>query len=166
MNMHPLKSILSWLPELDFAVVWHSFTDYGRDYQIIIEDCHGSDPGQHKLTFTHCVHAFVESRVRDDVWPVSWGDEFIDYDKWVTAGEPGGYVWGTKWSLAYPGIEAVEESPIAKEWSDRLGKNMYEITLETDRFFLRLIFHSIKSEKIGDDTSTISQITVPLKGSS
>lgn len=148
---------------MDFAVLWHGFTEYGRDYLIVIEDCLGDDPGQHKLFFTHCVHAFVESRVRADVWPMSWGDEFINYEKWRSSCEPEGYVWGTNWSNAYPGITAVEESTIAKEWEGRLGKSMYEITLETDRFFLRLIFHSIKSEKISDDTSTISKVTIPLK---
>ncbi len=118
--------------------------------------------GSTKLTFTHCVHAFVETRVGDDTWPKSWGEEFIDYDKWLSSGEPGGYVWGTNWSNAYPGISAIEDSAIAKEWSDRLGKSMYEINLETDRFFLRLVFHSIRSEKISDDTSTISKVTIPL----
>jgi hypothetical protein len=34
--------------------------------------------------------------------------------------------------------------------------------LETDRFFLRLIFHSIRSRKISDKSATISQIIHPL----
>lgn len=38
----------------------------------------------------------------DEVWPRSWSDEFSDYQRWVSAKEPDGYVWGTNWSLAYP----------------------------------------------------------------
>ncbi len=47
--MHPLKAILSRMNEVDFAVLWHGFTEYGRDYLIIIEDCLGGDPGQHQI---------------------------------------------------------------------------------------------------------------------
>lgn len=63
----------------------------------------GSDPGAHELTFTHCVRLEYETRVRDDVWSRSWSDEFVDYQAWLDAGEPDGYVWGTDWSSAYPG---------------------------------------------------------------
>jgi hypothetical protein len=44
----------------------------------------------------------------------------------------------------------------------RLGQQMFEATLETDRFFLRLIFHSIRSRKISDKSAIISQIIHPL----
>jgi len=40
---------------------------------------------------------------------------------------------------------------------------MFEITLETDRFFLRLIFHSIHSRKLSDRSQTISQAVFPLE---
>lgn len=161
---HPLEQLLEWLPGLDFAVLAHGFRDHGRDYSILIEDCLGGDPGQHELVFTHCVRADYETRVADDVWPRSWRDEFTDYQRWQEAGEPDGYVWGTKWSNAYPGLEAVKNSDIAEEWTRRLGKEMFEATLGTDRFFLRLVFHSMRSKKISDSTATISRITTSLKG--
>lgn len=97
---------------------------------------------------------------------MSWTDEFTDYERWQDAGEPGGHVWGTNWSLAYPGLLAVRDSPVAAEWSRRLGKDMFEITLETNRFFLRLIFHSVRAQQINDNTDLISQVLIPLKGSS
>jgi hypothetical protein len=81
---------------------------------------------------------------------------------WTTAKEPEGYVWGTNWSLAYPGIRAIRDSAQAAEWSRKLGKQMYETTLETDRFFLRLIFHSLRSRKISDRSDTVSQVIHPL----
>ena len=161
--MHPLDELLQWLPDVDFAVLDHRFAEHGRDYVLLIEDCIGSNKGQHKVVFTHCVRADCETRVADNVWPESWNDEFTDYKKWVSAGEPEGYVWGTNWSNAYPGIRAIRDSAIAAEWSMRLARPMFETTLETDRFFLRLVFHSIRSRKINDRIDTISKVNIPLK---
>jgi hypothetical protein len=156
--VHPVDQLLEWFPEMDFAVLQHHFARHGRDYVVLIEDCLSSNPGQHELVFTHCVHADCETRVRDDVWPKSWSDEFLDYQRWVDAKEPAGYLWGTNWSDGYPGIRAVHESDQAAAWTKRLCKEMFETTLETDRFLLRLIFHSLHTRKISDKTDTISQV--------
>jgi hypothetical protein len=161
--MNPLDELLEWLPQMDFAVLEHRFAKHGRDYVVFVEDCLGPNPGQHEIVFTHCVSADYETRVRDDVWPKSWTDEFTDYERWTSAKEPNGYVWGTNWSNAYPGICTAPDSVQAVQWSRRLGKQMLEMTLETDRFFLRLIFHSIRSRKISERTDTISQVTHRLK---
>ena len=160
--MHPARKLLEWLPEYDFAVFGHGFADHGRDYLVVIQDALGGDPGTHRLTFTHCVRADCESRVMDTVWPKSWTDEFTDYDRWLKAGEPEGYVWGTKWSNAYPGLELKEESPIAAEWKKKIGRDFFEITLETDRFFLRLVFHDVRFEKLSDATDVISKTIIPI----
>jgi hypothetical protein len=159
----PLDELLKWLPALDFAVLEHRFAKHGRDYVLFVEDCLGPNPGQHEIVFTHCVRAVCETRVTDAVWPKSWSDELTDYGRWIKAKEPDGYVWGTNWSLAYPGFLAVPDSVEAAEWSRRLGKPMFETTLETDRFFLRLIFHSIRFQKISENTETISQVTHRLR---
>lgn len=160
--MNPLEELLKWLPAIDFAVLEHRFARHGRDYIVFVEDCLGSDPGQHEVVFTHCVRVDCETRVRDDLWPKSWSDEFIDYERWTSANEPEGYVWGTNWSNAYPGLRPVADSAPALEWSRRLGKPMFEATLETDRVFLRLIFHSIRSRKVSENTETISQHTTRM----
>lgn len=160
--MHPLDELLKWLPGVDFAVLRHGYATHGRDYIVFIETCLGPNPGQHEIFFTRCVSADCETRVRDDVWPKSWGDEFLDYERWTKTNEPHGYVWGTNWSDAYPGIRAVHDSVEASEWTRRLGKQMYEATLETDRFFLRLVFHSIRWRKTSDKTDTISRVIIPL----
>jgi hypothetical protein len=162
--MHPLRKLLNeWLPELDFAVLAHGFAPHGRDYIFIIEEGLGINPGQHELTFTHCVRLDYETRVSDDVWPTSWQDDFLEYERWQDAGEPAGYVWGTNWSNAYPGITAIGESTLALEWSRRLNKEMFEMIMETDRFFIRLVFHNIRTRKISDHTNTISKVTIPLE---
>jgi hypothetical protein len=63
--------------------------------------------------------------------------------------EPESYVWGTNWSLADPGFQAVPDSARAAGWSRRLGKQTFETTLGTDRFLLRLVYHSIRSRTQG-----------------
>ena len=100
--MNPLDELFKWLPETDFAVLEHRFAKHGRDYVLLVEDCLGSDPGQHEILFTHCVKAECETRVRDEVWLKSWSDEFTDYERWTGAGEPEGYVWGTTGRLQIP----------------------------------------------------------------
>jgi hypothetical protein len=149
-------------PGTGFSMLEHRFAKHGRDYIVVVEDGLGSSPGQHEITFTHCTKADFETRVQDGVGPKSWTDEFTDYKSWTSADEPEGYVWGTNRSLAYPGLRAVSESAQAAEWTRRLGKEMFEVTLETDRFFLRLIFHSLRSRKISEDVQTISQMIHPL----
>jgi hypothetical protein len=160
---HPFDQILEWLPELDFAVLAHGWAKHGRDYLVVVEDCLGGKPGQHEITLTHCVRLEYETRVRDEVFQRSWTDEFTDYKRWQESGEPDGYVWGTDWSDAYPGLEIVRDSQIADEWSARLNKKMHEVTLETDRFFMRIIFHSVRSRKLSESTDTISKVVVPLR---
>jgi hypothetical protein len=160
--MHPAHKLLEWLPQCDFAVFGHGFAEHQRDYVVVVQDSLGAKPGTHRIVFTHCVRADCESRVRDDVWPRSWTDEFTDYDTWMKSGEPEGYVWGSKWSMAYPGISFVEVSPAAEEWKKRIGREFYEISFETDRFLLRLIFHDIVFSKLGDSTDVISKVVFPI----
>lgn len=69
--MHPIDELLTWLPEVDFAVLEHRFAIHGRDYIVFIENL---NQGQYEIAFSHCVRADCETRVRDDVWPKSWSD--------------------------------------------------------------------------------------------
>jgi hypothetical protein len=158
MTDHPLKQALDeWLPEIDFGVLSHGFAPHGRDYVFVLQAA-----GTYELTLTHVVEMHYETRVRDDVWPRSWDDNFTDYGAWQAAGEPDGYVWGTDWSLAYPGLRPLEGDPSAATWSERLGNAMHAITLETDRYKLRLVFHSARARKLSEDSSIIDQVLVPL----
>src|SRR5262245_29729984 len=128
MAIHPVAHLGQWMTDCDFAVLAHGFPPHGRDYCLRIQDCLGSDPGTHDLVFTRCVRLDYETRVGDDVWPVSWSDDFICYQRWQAAGEPSGYVWDTRWSCAYPGLLAVEPSALAAEWSRRLKYDFFEAT--------------------------------------
>jgi len=116
----------------DFAVMEHEFAPHGRDYVFVIQDA-----GTRELTFTHVVDLKYATRVHDDLWLRSWTDEFIDHSAWQAAGEPQGYVFGTNWSLAYPGISLPDACPEAEAWSNRLGRQMHAVAVDTDRFSIR-----------------------------
>lgn len=160
--MPSLDDLLRWLHPVDFAVLGHGWAKHGRDYLVLVQDLLGADPGTHELAFTHCVRLDYETRVRDDVWPRSWSDEFLDHQRWLDEGEPDGYVWGSDWSNAYPGITTADQSKLAEDWTQRLGKDMTAVGLETDRFALRLVFHAIQWRKINEDTGTIAQVHISL----
>jgi len=160
--MHPLENVFEWLPDCDFGVMDHAFVEHGRDYSFLIEASMGKDPGRHQLQFTHVTDLTYTTAVANDVWVQSWGEEFVVYQSWLEAGEPDGYVWGTCWSMAWPGMSAVEPSSKADEWSRRLGKPMYEAKIQTDRFCITLVFHSLRTRKISDEVSTVSSCIVPL----
>jgi hypothetical protein len=160
--MPSLDDLLQWLHPFDFAVLGHGWAKHGRDYLVVVQDMLGSDPGTHELTFTHCVRLEYKTRVRDEVWPRSWSDEFLDYQRWQNSGESDVYVWGTDWSNAYPGIKRPDQSKLADDWTQRLGKDMSEVSLKTDRFELLLVFHAVRWRKINEDTGTITQAHIPL----
>ncbi len=161
---NPLAQVLTErLSAIDAGVMAHGFLPHGRDYAIVLEDCVGPDPGTYRLTFTHVVQLDYETRVRDESWKVSWGQEFTSYEDWQRPGEPDGYVWGTNWAGAYPGFEAPTQSENAREWSHRLGHDMFEMTLETDRFMLRLVFHEVIVDKLSNDASTVRRVTIPIE---
>lgn len=79
--MHPGRRLLNWLPGYDFALLAHGFLKCGRDYYWHIQDCLGSDPGEHEIVFSHCVQVDCQTRVLDDVWLKSWDDVFTDYER-------------------------------------------------------------------------------------
>ena len=163
MAENPLATLLNRaLSDCDFGVMEHGFLRHGRDYRFVIQDSICSDPGTYELIFTHVVDLKYETRVSDKSWQVSWSEEFTDYAKWMQAGEPDGYVFGTDWSLAYPGIAAPDSSPETQEWSERLQRPMYSAKIETDRFSMTLIFSNVHHRKLSDDTGVIRQTVISL----
>ena len=150
-------------PLFDVAVLHHGFVSHLRDYELLTEtDWIGDAAGRYRYLFTHCVVANSETRVRDEVWTKSWDDVFTHYERWLQAEEPDGFVWGTNWALAYPGWEYHADSEQARSWSERLGRKMHEVSIETNTYALRLIFHSVRIEKVSGDTDLIRQVLIPL----
>lgn len=162
---NPLTEILSnSLSEIDVGIMHHGWAPHGRDYVLVIEDSIGPVGGTLELTFTHVVQLACETRVRDEIWPLSWADEFTDYSAWEAAGEPNGYVFGVNWSNAYPGFKVPDDDADAARWSGRIGKPMYAATLETNQFLLTVIYSGARIRKLSDNVDTVSQTVIPLPG--
>ncbi len=163
---NPLTKLLKGaLSKYDFGVLEHGFAPHGRDYRFLIQDSLCNDPGTYELTFTHVVDLKYETRVAERDWPISWGDEFTDYARWKASGEPEGYVFGTDWSLAYPGINILLASPEAQDWTKRLKRPMYSASVETDRFHISLVFGEVDHRKLSDEIGVARKVVIPLSGS-
>ena len=163
MSDNPLTKLLKGaLSEYDFAVLEHGFAPHGRDYRFLIQDSLCNDPGTYELIFTHVVDLKYETRVAETVWSISWADEFTDYAKWKASGEPQGYAFGTDCSLAYPGISISLNSPEAQDWSNRLQRPMCSASVETDRFYISLIFSEARHRKVSDEVGIVRRVLIPL----
>jgi hypothetical protein len=156
----------------DSAVVSHGFTRYNRDYDVVIETVAALPPevpigdttgsyveGRYRYRFTHCVEAHVSTVVRDDVWRYSWDDVYTDYDAWQAAGTPEGFVWGTDFADAYPGLSYVADSSRAARWTERLGREMHETVIETNTFTLHLVCHDLRIERLAIGNPTTGELT-------
>lgn len=160
---NPISVLLNGtLADCDFGVMEHGFAPHGRDYRFVIQDGLCRDPGTYELIFTHVVDLHYKTRIGENSWQISWADEFTDFAAWEAAGEPEGYVFGTNWSLAYPGIKVPHASPEAEDWSKRLRRPMYSASIETDRFCISLIFSEVRHRKLSDETRVVRQSVIHL----
>ena len=137
----------------DQAIVAHGFAPCLRDYNLfadVLESAPGEEPTRlARWRFTHCPLAATATALSDRVWRESWDDGLTDATR-AEAAESPGYVWGVRWANAYPGMEYVEDSPLAAEWSARLGRAMHEVRVETNVRELRLVFHDVSVTRVPD----------------
>jgi hypothetical protein len=152
-------------PIFDSGIVSHGFTPYMRDYDVVADvpalrrDGSGSYiEGRYRYRFTHCVEAYVQTKVPPGTWQKSWTDEFIDYSAWKAAGEPDGFVWGVEWAEAYPGVETVRSSESAASWSQSLGKQMHSIRIETNAYVISLVCHDLVVTKLASGDPTTGEL--------
>lgn len=71
-------------------------------------------------------------------------------------------VFGTEWSLAYPGISILQSNNEAQEWSERLQRPMHSASIETDRFRIDLVFSEIRHRRLSEDTGVVRQVVIHL----
>jgi hypothetical protein len=129
----------------DQAIVFHGFTDYMRDYEVIVyvtaDPRTGVSPEYVRLLFKHCVRATVTSAVPAAIWRESLDDRLVDYDQGVALD---GYLWAVKWQVLYPGITLLSESEEARAWSDAVGIPFFEARAETNGHNLSLVFADLQ----------------------
>lgn len=124
----------------DEAVVFHGFTDYMRDYEMIVyvHAPAGSDrnPRWLRYVFKHCVSAVAQTTLTPQIWQRSLDERLTDD---ATGTDLDGYVWGVKWHCLYPGGRVQPNSVTARQWSDAIGIDFHEIVIETNAHKLTLI---------------------------
>jgi len=147
----------------DAAIVRHGFTDYIRDYEIIVAGRNGPPMTDvHKFQFIGCVEAHYQTKLRE-VFARSLPDEFVysgpDYpDK----DDPYGFIWGVRFADAYPGLAYLENGERAEYWSHLMGRKMHEITVETNAYLLRLVFADVRYAFLGHEPEVVLQKDMPL----
>ena len=125
----------------DHALVYHAFTPYMRDYELIIhvtaDPVTGIQPEYLRYLFRFCVEATTRSAVSAETWQVSRDERLIRYD---TGKDLDGFVWGVNWQPLYPGFSIVPESARARMWSEELGTDFHEVRLESNGHDITLVF--------------------------
>jgi hypothetical protein len=131
----------------DQALVFHGFTDYMRDYEMVLQL--SADPRTgiatefYRYIFVNCVLANVSTALDPQIWLRSLDDRLIDYETGV---DLDGYVWGVKWQMLYPGFELLAESELARTWSADLGIPFFEARVQTNGHNFRLVFSDLRLE--------------------
>jgi len=128
----------------DQALVYHGFTDYMRDYELIAyctaDPRTGIRPEYVRYLFTHCVEAHVRSSVSEPNWALSLDERLIDYETGV---DLDGFVWGVKWHCLYPGLTLVADSARTDGWSSALGIPFHEARIQTEAHDISLLFSGL-----------------------
>lgn len=161
--MITVKELLEREDFFDAAILRHSFTDYIRDYEIIVGARNGPpNTDIHKYQFVGCVEAHYETKLRENFTQslsdenVHSGPEYPDKD------EPDGFIWGVRFAESYPGLMYVENGERAIHWSRIVGRSMHEIALETNCFNLRLVFADLRYAFLGNEPEVVLPRDMPI----
>ena len=131
------------------ALVYHGFTAYMRDYEVIVyvtaDPGTGITPAHLRYLFRHCVEARVETTVTVTTWTKSLDDRLIDYGTGV---DLDGYVWGVRWQQLYPGATIVSNSPRARQWAESIGIDFHEVRFEANAHRLTLVFADLQVDQV------------------
>jgi len=131
----------------DQGVVYHGFTDYMRDYEVVVyvsaNPRTGIAPAHLRYVFRYCVEADCRTTVSPENWQRSLDDRLLE-----PGAEPDGYVWGVRWHCLYPGGQVVTDSARVRTWSQALGIDFHEVCLTTDAHELTLVFSDLQVSKL------------------
>ncbi|MFD8495709.1 hypothetical protein [Amycolatopsis sp. NPDC059657] len=129
----------------DQALVFHGYTDYMRDYDVIVYAKSGTESEHLRYRFKYCVRAEVASAVSSDIWRRSTDERLVD--GWQEL-DLDGYVWGVRWQVLYPGAKLVSKSERAEAWSRRTGLPFHEALIEANGHTIALVFSDLVVEHI------------------
>jgi hypothetical protein len=160
-----VKEILAREDFSDAAIMRHGFTDYMRDYDVIVGARNGPpNTDVHKYQFIGCVEAYYETRL-GEIFEHSLTDDFVysgpDYPN---KPDPDGFIWGVRFAETWVGgLEYIDDGERARHWSNIIGRKMHEVTIETNAYFLRLVFADIRYSFLGHEPDVKLPKDYPLK---
>ena len=129
----------------DQAIVFHAFTDYMRDYEVVThsvpDPVSGIAPSYDRYLFKVCVEATVSTAIATETWRSSLDERLTDFDR---ARGVDGYVWGVKWQCLYPGGRVLDGSSRAARWRETLGIPFHEVLIETNGHNINLLFSDLE----------------------
>ncbi|MET8338027.1 hypothetical protein ABZV14_39990 [Streptosporangium canum] len=147
--MDPVKLQQALDDVFDQALLRHGFTEYMRDYQLVIhataDPRSGIAPATLRYLFRHCVQATCTTTVSADTWRGSLDDRLISYETGV---DLDGYVWGVDWQLLYPGATLITDSPTARHWAAAVGIDFHEVRIQANAHDLTLVFSDLQIEEL------------------
>ncbi|MQY34681.1 hypothetical protein SRB17_26510 [Streptomyces sp. RB17] len=133
----------------DHAVVHHGYTNYMRDYEVVVymtaAPSTGIQPSYLQYLFRYCVEARCETSVPTETWQRSLDDRLIDHETGV---DLDGFVWGVKWHPMYPGAKLLPQSDAARRWSHTLGIDFHDVVIETNAHRLTLLFSHLQVTEV------------------
>jgi hypothetical protein len=153
------------------VILRHGFTDYMRDYEIIVGSRDGPPRTDiHIYQFIGCVEASYSTALGrcfeepTSIFGESINDEFVfsgpDYPE---KNDPDGFIWGVRYAEVLSGWNYYENSKRARTWSQRIGRKMHEISVETNAYGLELVFADIRYAFLGHSPEVVFKKDYPLK---
>ncbi|MFE0099873.1 hypothetical protein [Streptomyces sp. NPDC059009] len=134
---------------VDHAVVYHGYTNYMRDYEVIVDTTAAPradiTPSHLRYLFRYCVETRCKTSVPAETWRGSLDDRLIEHE---TGDGLDGYVWGVKWHCLYPGAKLLPESEATRRWSKALGIDFHEVSVETNAHNLTLLFSDLQVSEV------------------
>ena len=135
----------------DHAVVHHGYTDYQRDYEVVVhmtaDPRTGIPPVHLRYLFRYCVAAHCETGLFPWLWQKSLDDRLIDHE---TADGRDGWVWGTKWANLDK-ARVLPESDATRRWAGELGIDFHAVRIETQVHDLSLVFSELEITELPAD---------------
>jgi hypothetical protein len=163
MTGQELDELITTFDVFDNALIFHSYKDYMRDYELIVEVHVGPAPqGTYSYLFRYCVEADIRTSLSPHIYRESLDDRLIDHE---TGKDLEGYVWGVKWSQMYPGgWKRNAASQRAATWSEHVGREFHEVVVETNAFLITLVFADLRIEQLSDRIDPgINKGYIPLR---
>jgi hypothetical protein len=138
----------------DAAILRHGFTDYMRDYELIVMGRNGSPHTDvHRYLFVGCAEVVCQTAINPKSFASSLSDEFVfagpDYPE---KDDPEGFVWGVRYANAYPGLSYRLGGERSAYWTAHLRRKMHEVFIETEAYSLLLVFADLRYAYLGTET--------------